>query len=75
MAGITLAQAEARLEEYLTAESKVLGGQSYQFQGRTLTRASLAEIRAGIETWDRRVKELSAKASGRGRSVTASPGW
>lgn len=75
MAGITLAQAETQLAAYLDAETKVLSGQSYQFQGRTLTRANLSEIRAGVASWDKRVKELSAKASGRGRSVTASPRW
>lgn len=75
MAGITLEQAETKLNAYLEAETNVLAGQSYQFQGRTLTRANLSEIRAGISSWDKRVKELSAKASGRGRSVTASPRW
>lgn len=75
MAGITLAQAETQLAAYLEAETKVLSGQSYQFKDRTLTRANLGEIRAGINAWDKRVKELSAKAVGRGRSVTASPNW
>ena len=75
MAGITLQQAETQLAAYLDAETKVLSGQSYQFQGRTLTRANLSEIRAGVSSWDKRVKELSAKSSGRGRSVTASPRW
>lgn len=75
MAGITLSQAETQLAAYLAAETKVLSGQSYQFQGRTLTRANLNEIRLGIETWDRRVKNLTAKAGGRGRGVTINPGW
>lgn len=75
MAGITLAQAETQLAAYLTAETAVLSGQSYEFQGRRLTRANLEEIRDGIDAWDRRVKELDAKANGRGRSVIVSPGW
>ncbi len=75
MTGITLAQAEAQLAAYLEAETKVLSGQSYELAGRRLTRANLKEIHDGVETWDRRVKELSAKASNRGRSVTVAPGW
>lgn len=73
MAGITLASAEARLQEYLDAESKVLSGQSYSLQGRSLTRANLSEIREGIKVWDERCKELGAKARGRGRSVVGRP--
>ena len=74
MAGITLAQAEAKLTAYLEAETKILSGQSYTFHGRTLTRANLAEIRAGIDTWDMRVKELTAKTTRR-RGVVINPGW
>jgi len=68
MAGITLVEAEAQLALYLAAEAKVLTGQAYEIAGRRLTRANLAEIQAGIERWDARAKELSARASGRGRS-------
>jgi hypothetical protein len=70
MAGITLAQAEAQLTLYLAAESAVLTGQSYEIAGRKLTRAALGEIRTGITTWDARVKQLSLRATGRGRSRT-----
>ncbi len=76
MAGITLEQAQAQLDAYLIAETKVLSGQAYELStGRSLTRANLAEIRKGIEIWDRRVKDLSAKSSGRGRCVTVVPRW
>ncbi len=75
MPGITLQQAEAQLQAYIDAEIKVLAGQSYELAGRMLKRADLKEIRAGITSWDRRVKELSARASGRGRSRTISPNW
>ncbi len=75
MAGITLEQAQTQLDKYLMAETKVLSGQAYEFSGRSLTRANLKEITKGIEIWDRRVKELSAKSSGRGRAVTVSPRW
>lgn len=70
MAGITLAQAEAQLTLYLAAEEKVLSGQSYEIAGRRLTRANLAEIQTGINTWNDRVKQLSLRATGRGRART-----
>jgi hypothetical protein len=73
MAGITLAQAEARLTEYLAAESAVLGGQAYEIAGRRMTRANLAEIQAGIDLWDKRAKTLAAAATGRGRAVIVRP--
>jgi hypothetical protein len=73
MAGITLAQAEEKLNQYLAAEEKVLSGQSYEIAGRSLRRADLSEIRQGIRDWDAKVQELSARASGRGRVVVARP--
>jgi hypothetical protein len=78
MAGIDLATAQARLDEYLAAELAVLGNQEYTIGSgtagsRRLRRADLSEIRQGIEVWDRRVKELSSRSQGRGRSVTLRP--
>ena len=75
MAGITLEQAEAKLSEYLAAETKVLKGQRVEIDGESLTRADLQTIQAGIDAWDNRVKQLAGKASGRGRARTVSPGW
>lgn len=75
MAGITLAQAEAKLAEYQAAESKALSGQSYSMMGRTLTRADLSEIRKGVRDWDIIVKDLDAKASRKSRAVNVSPNW
>jgi len=75
MAGITLEQAEAQLAAYIEAESKVLLGQSYEISNRKLTRADLTSIRQGIDLWDRRVKQLSAAANGRGRARNLSAGW
>jgi len=74
MAGITLSQAEAKLTLYLAAEDAVLTGQSYEISGRRLTRANLAEIRAGTDHWQSRVVTLSNQASGRSRSRTMVPG-
>ncbi len=73
MAGITLAQAEARLEAYLAAEAKVLAGQKVSIDGQELTRANLDDIQRGVSTWDARVKNLSNKAAGISRSRTVAP--
>lgn len=59
MAGITKAQAEAQLAAYLAAESAVLAGQSYDINGRRLTRANLLDIQKGIQTWNSRVVRLT----------------
>jgi hypothetical protein len=75
MAGITLAQAEAQLALYLAAEAAVLTGQSYEIAGRKLSRANLAEIQQGIETWNRRASDLGSQAAGRSRARTMVPGW
>lgn len=75
MAGIDLATAESRLSAYLAAEIKVLAGQSVQIDNQTLTRADLAKIQSGIDTWNARVIELSQKATGYGRARTVKAGW
>lgn len=74
MAGITLQQAQEQLDAYLAAETAIVtGNQSYEFQGRRINRADLEKIQSGIALWDSRVKQLSALASGRGRTVIARP--
>lgn len=72
MVGITLSQAQARLDLYLAAEAAVLAGQEYEIAGRRLKRADLKEIRAGVEAWNTRVQSL---ARGGRRAVTARPCW
>ena len=74
MAGITLAQAEARLQQYLDAEAKVLAGQRVSIDGQDLTRANLADIQAGIDAWNTRARSLSASTNGRTRMRTIAPG-
>lgn len=59
MAGITLAQAQAKLQTWLDAEDKVAGGQSYTIGSRHLTRANLDEIRRTITYWDGQCRRLS----------------
>ncbi len=60
MAGITLAQAQAKLTLWMAADDAVANGQSYSIAGRTLTRANSAEIMKNINYWNGMVKELSA---------------
>jgi hypothetical protein len=58
MAGITKAQAEAKLATWLAAEDKVASGQSYSIGGRALTRADLKAIRDSIQYWNEMVQTL-----------------
>lgn len=71
--GITLAQAQAQLDSYLAAETRVLSGQSYEIAGRRLNRANLAEIQQGIKIWNERVQALTLSSQGRSRCRTISP--
>lgn len=63
MAGITLAQAEAKLTTWMAALDKIAAGQSYSIStggsSRTLTRANLDEVQRQIDYWDAKVKSLT----------------
>jgi hypothetical protein len=60
MAGITLAQAQAKLTAYLAAEEAALLGQSYVMPGGTrVDKADLKAIREGMAYWDAAVKRLT----------------
>lgn len=59
MAGLTLAQAEQHLNEWLSADSAVAKGQAYSLGGRTFTRADAREIRENIRYWQQMVKQLA----------------
>lgn len=74
MAGITLAHAQTRLDALMAAHDKIIIGQKVEMDGQSLTRANLVDVQRSIEYWDKKVKELSASASGRGRMRTISPG-
>ncbi|MCX5875302.1 MAG: hypothetical protein NT087_03190 [Deltaproteobacteria bacterium] len=69
MAGITLAQAESRLTEYLTAEESILLSQRVVMNGKELTRADLASVQKGVEIWQARVTRLSRVGGLRVREV------
>lgn len=73
MTGITLAQAEARLEAYLAAEQKILLGQRVEIDGQSLTRADLKSVQEGIAVWNARARALQSASTGRGRMRTVSP--
>lgn len=60
MAGITLAQAEAKLTEYLDAETAVLAGKQVRVGDKWLTREDLEFIQKGVEIWNGRVTCLNA---------------
>lgn len=72
MPGITLDQAQTQLDLYLVAEATVLSGQSYEINGRKLTRANLADIQKGIAFWNGRINALSTRSYLR-RSVVIVP--
>lgn len=67
MAGITLAQAEAKLTLWMSANDAVARNQAFSVGGRSLTRANLGEIQNQIEFWDAKVKSLSASGNRRSR--------
>jgi Family of unknown function (DUF6148) len=73
MAGITLAQAEAQLAQWLAASTALASGQSYSIDTagvrRQLTRVDAAEVRTNIDYWQRKVSEL-APVGGGGRRRT-----
>jgi len=59
MAGITLAQAEAQLAYWLTADASVSTGQAVQKGDKSLTNVSAKSVRENITYWDAQVKRLS----------------
>jgi hypothetical protein len=65
MAGITLAQAKAKLAEWMAADTAVATNQSYNIAGRTLTRADAVEIRRNIDYWNNWVVTLDKFPNGR----------
>lgn len=65
MAGITLAQAEAKLALWMQVNDDIAAnGQSTAILGREFRAADLAEVNRQIEWWDTKVKQLAASAGG-----------
>lgn len=59
-----MSQATDMLQRYIDAETRVLAGQSVSWGDRTLSRANLAEIRAGRREWQRAVSAEQASTRG-----------
>lgn len=69
MSGITLAQAEDQLAVWLAADTAVASGQSFDHNGRSLTRVNAKEIRESINFWDAKVKALTNQSSTGGMKI------
>ena len=57
---------QTRLDAYLAAEAKILAGQSVTMDGRSLTRAALADVRSEIAILQAMVSREQAASCGRG---------
>ncbi len=71
----TLEIAQKHLNAWLDAEFAVTNGQSYTIGSKSLTRASLSEIRAQIQYWSNEVAKSNniAKKKGRNRVMRVVP--
>lgn len=75
MSAFTAQELRDRLALYVTAEAKILAGQSYQLGERRLQRADLAEVSAEIRRLASEVARAeSAAGGGRGRLRYGMPG-
>ena len=75
MAGLTLAQAEEKLFQWLTIDTDLQSGQTVRFGERLLTRADSLEVRNNIEYWNQKCQQLGEVSQGRKRSRTVMPLW
>lgn len=65
MARYTLEQAREMRDLWLGAEKAVTTGQSYAIAGRSLTRASMAEIRTQLTYWNNQLDQAQRALLGR----------
>jgi len=56
---MTKEQIEAKLSELYDAHSKILRAEEYSIDDRRLRRASLRDIEASIELWERKLARVS----------------
>lgn len=70
MAGITLADAELQLAEFLNAAQACAANQEYQIAGQRYRRADLHQIMLMIDFFDKKCKTLSRKGAIRSVGVT-----
>lgn len=73
--GFSLEIAQKHLDAWLDSELAVTNGQSYTIGTKTLTRASLSEIRNQIQYWSNEVAKSKniAKKNGRNRVMRVVP--
>lgn len=67
--------AEARLVLYYKAEKAILASQSYEIEGRKLTRANLKDVQSMIASLEAKISALKAKLRGRSSFRIVRPGW
>jgi hypothetical protein len=70
-APMTVAYAQARLTDWLTALEAASTGTSYSIEGQTLTRQDVPTIRAEIQRWSNTVAALHERLQGRVRPMGA----
>ena len=63
-APVTLASAQARLAEWMSALEAASTGASYSIEGQTLTRQDVPTIRAEIQRWHNTVTALELRLRG-----------
>lgn len=59
MAGITLAQAQAKLTSSMAAYDSALSAQSYSIGSRSKANANLDALERAVNFWEAKVKELT----------------
>lgn len=64
MTAISAATAQAQLDRWVAASTKVAKGKSYQIGDRALTRADADEIREMIEYWEGKLAEANSSRRG-----------
>lgn len=70
MTGITLQTAQEALERWLAADRELAEkGQSITYEGRTLSRAHVSEVRTNITYWQGIVASLTPRQGPRFRQV------
>lgn len=70
MQGMTLAQAQAQLQNWLDADAAVSRGQAYTIGQRQLTRADAAVITEKIIFWEGKVRDLTQNTRFARRGIT-----
>ena len=60
MAGLTLAQAQAKLDTWMKADDAVAAGQAHTIGNRAYTAADAGVIRQNVDWWDKKCRELAA---------------